>query len=159
MRSDRLFAVDPGTDRSAWVLFEDGRPVDYGTKDNPDMVRWLSLMDPDDKTVLVVEMIACYGQRVGREVFETCVQIGRMLQAHRWLSHRITRKEVTGLVCPGVAKPNDASVRAALIDRYGPGKAKAVGTKKAPGPLHGIKGDEWAALAVGVAWMERKAEK
>lgn len=154
---DYLLAIDPGTHRSAWVLFRDGVPVDYGTKDNPDMLRWVLLLCPDDKVVMVVEMIACYGQRVGSEVFETCVHIGRLLQAHRWLSHRIIRKEVTGLICPGVAKPNDASVRAALIERYGPGKARAVGTTKQRGPLFGMKGDEWAALAVGVAWLDRLA--
>lgn len=150
-------AIDPGTERSAWVLFEDGKPLDYGTKDNADMVRWVSMLDPDERTVMVVEMIACYGQRVGSEVFETCVHIGRLLQAHRSSSHRITRKEVTAAICPGVAKPNDASVRAALIERFGPGKDKAVGRKATPGPLYGLKGDEWQALAVAVAWSERKS--
>jgi hypothetical protein len=27
---------------------------------------------------------------------------------------------------------------------------KAIGTKKAPGPLYGLKGDEWSALAVAL---------
>jgi len=37
-----------------------------------------------------------------------------------------------------------------LIDRYGTTRAAAVGNKKTPGPLYGISGHKWAALAVGV---------
>jgi hypothetical protein len=37
-----------------------------------------------------------------------------------------------------------------LLDRFGPGREVAVGTKRAPGPLYGIKGDEWSALAVAL---------
>jgi hypothetical protein len=40
-------------------------------------------------------------------------------------------------------RAKDANIRQALIDKLG-----AVGTKKAPGPLYGISGHLWAALAV-----------
>ncbi len=54
----------------------------------------------------------------------------------------------------GVRKGTDADVREALIDRYGGDRETAVGRKANPGPLHGIARDMWAALAVGVAWIE-----
>lgn len=151
-----ILAIDPGTERSAWCLLADGVPEDYGTKANADMLRWLRLFDDDQRHFLVIEQVACYGQRVGREVFETVFWSGRFAQAYPWGFERITRKEVTGLICPGVQRPNDASVRAALIDRFGPGRAKAVGLKKTPGPLFGMSGDEWQALAVAVAWNEKQ---
>jgi len=47
-------------------------------------------------------------------------------------------------------RAKDANIRQALIDRYGPGKALAVGLKATPGPLYGLTGDCWSALAVAV---------
>jgi hypothetical protein len=51
------------------------------------------------------------------------------------------------------AKAKDSNVRQALIDLFG-GKENAIGTKKTPGPLYGISGDVWAALAVAVTWYD-----
>jgi hypothetical protein len=51
-------------------------------------------------------------------------------------------------------RANDANIRAALIDRFGPGKDKAVGRKATPGPLFGLKGDEWSALAIALTAHE-----
>jgi hypothetical protein len=51
-------------------------------------------------------------------------------------------------------KAKDANIRQALIDIYG-GNDKAIGNKKTPGPLYGIKGDLWAALAVAVTFGRR----
>lgn len=36
-----------------------------------------------------------------------------------------------------------------------PGKEKAIGKKATPGPLYGVVGDEWAALAVAVTWWDQ----
>ena len=69
--------------------------------------------------------------------------------------YRIPRKEVVTALC-GSSKANDASVRQALIDRYG-GKEKAIGKKKAPGPLYGVTKDVWSALAVAIVWQDRRA--
>ena len=54
----------------------------------------------------------------------------------------------------GDSRAKDPNIRQALIDRYG-GKEQAIGTKHLPGPLHAIVRDVWAALALGVAWLER----
>jgi hypothetical protein len=34
-------------------------------------------------------------------------------------------------------------------------KDRAIGKKKSPGPLYGIKGDQWAALAVALCLGDR----
>ena len=98
---------------------------------------------------LAVEMIASYGMPVGREVFETCVFIGRLLQ--QWYqthppstAQLVYRKDVKMHLC-GSPRAKDAHIRQALLDKLGP-----VGTKKEKGPLYGVKSHAWAALAVAV---------
>jgi hypothetical protein len=95
---------------------------------------------------------------VGAEVFETCVWAGRFIE--RWYRNprrpthlRVYRRDVKLHLC-GSMRAKDANVRQALIDRYGPGKEKAIGRKAAPGPLYGISGDCWAALGVAVTAAE-----
>ena len=70
----------------------------------------------------------------------------------------ISRREVKLHVC-GRSAATDADVRAALIDRFGPGKEKAIGKKASPGPLYGIKSHMWSALALAVTFHERREEK
>ncbi len=147
----RILAIDPGNELSAWCYW-DGRPEQAGKSPNADLLETLSEHDPEAYDMLAIEMIASYGMAVGREVFDTCVWIGRFWEA--WSRHGghvrlIYRKDVKLHHCQ-TTRANDANIRAALIDRFGPGKIAAIGTKKAPGPLYGIKGDEWAALAVAL---------
>jgi hypothetical protein len=66
----------------------------------------------------------------------------------------ISRKDVKQHLC-GTVRATDADVRDALIHRFGPGKEKAVGKKKTPGPLYGVKGHGWAALAVAVTLADK----
>lgn len=110
---------------------------------------------------LVVEMIACYGMPVGKEVFETVFWIGRFIQCwfengshHKSIPARIYRQDVKLHLCKS-PRANDATIRAALIDRFGPGKERAIGKKKTPGPLYGVKGDVWAALALAVTFADK----
>ena len=60
---------------------------------------------------------------------------------------RIGRKAVKIHLC-GSMRAKDPNIRQALIDRYG--GSSAIGRKATPGPLYGVAGDVWAALAVAV---------
>ena len=147
----RIFAVDPGNELSAWCELSDGVLQDCGKE--PNVVLLKRLREMPASATLAVEMIASYGMPVGREVFETCLWIGRFIEAWERGGGRYTlvyRRDVKLFHCESV-RATDANIRAALIDRYGPGKEKAIGTKKTPGPLYGLKGDEWSALAVALA--------
>jgi len=89
---------------------------------------------------------------VGREVFETVLWIGRFVEAWNVRGRQhvlIYRRDVKLFHCEH-QRATDSNIRAALIDRYGPGKLKAIGNKKAPGPLYGFKGDHWSALAIAL---------
>lgn len=151
-----LYAIDPGTTYSAIVGIRDGKVVAASKQLNLEVLDIL-LRNPLGADHIAVEMVACYGLPVGAEVFETVLWIGRYIQAWGKPHTQVFRKDVKMHLC-GQTKAKDANVRQALIDRCGPGKDKAIGTKKNPGPLYGISGDVWAALAVGVTWWDTKGK-
>lgn len=156
----QLIAIDPGPEQSAYVVWDGSAVIEKGKEPNSEVLLRVQEAVHDGMPV-VIEMIACYGMAVGAEVFETCVWIGRYVQASDFemgpLAARITRLKVKNHLCHS-SKANDANIRQALIDRFG-GKEKAIGKKSAPGPLFGVSGDMWAALAVAVTWLDQNLGK
>lgn len=160
-----ILAIDPGCTDSAFVLYDVDarRPVWFSKLSNEKLLgicrEHVSIGDADVRFQhLAVEMIASYGMPVGREVFETCLWIGRFLEAWRGPHSLVYRKDVKLHLC-GTFRAKDPHVRQALIDRFGPGKPAAIGTRKQPGPLYGVAADVWSALAVAVTWGECNYEK
>lgn len=165
-----ILAIDPGNERSAAVVLNDeSRPVEFWIEPNQEVLRrvkalssiWPMRHVPNQPVHLqpvhlAIEMIASYGMPVGAEVFDTCVWIGRFVQAWSAPYTLVYRRDVKMFLC-GNNAAKDSNIRQALIDRYG-GKERAIGKKKAPGPLYGIHEDVWAALAVGVTWRETRAK-
>lgn len=160
-----IYALDPGYEQSALVLLtDDGTPrprMNYAVQlPNEAILEVLEntadvFVDAatEPQSTLVIESIESYGMPVGREVFETVFWSGRFAQAWGFDVARVPRRTVKLTLC-GSPKANDATIRQALIDRYGPTKAQAIGLKASPGPLYGLKADLWQALAVGVTWLE-----
>ena len=138
-----ILAIDPGFDKTAWLRFDGLTIHERGITPNAEMRPVLTAYRYDQP---VIEMIASYGMPVGKEVFETCVWIGRFIEMLEE-AERIFRRDVKLNLC-GSTRAKDANVRQALLDRLGP-----QGTKKNPGPTYGISKDLWAALGVAVtAW-------
>lgn len=155
-----ILAIDPGTTQSGWALFDGERVEDSGVMSNESLLDSLEKM-PDNGATLAIEMIASYGMAVGREVFETCVWIGRFQQA--WHTPDgvkfVYRRDVKLHLC-GTSKAKDANVRQAVIDlfpRVGGGKTPQIGTKSQPGPLYGVTSHAWPALAVAITASARAA--
>lgn len=154
----RVLAVDPGPLQSAVVAIGVASQagdisIELKAICPNDRVR-ATLLAESPSSIVAIEMIASYGMPVGREVFATCVEIGRMIEARSGREGSapvllIPRLEVKLAVCRS-PRANDASVRAALLDRIGPR-----GTKREPGPTYGVRADMWAALGVAVAALER----
>lgn len=156
-----IWACDPGTLQSALVVVD----VSHVYK-QPIVVEACTVLNaallPRLETAplgstLVIEGMESFGMPVGYEVLETCVWIGRFLQC--WPNpnaHRLTRRQVKLHLC-GSMQANDAHVRTTLLDRFGPGKELAIGTTKRRGPLYGLKGHEFSALAVAMTWIETHA--
>jgi hypothetical protein len=152
----RVLAIDPGTVKSAWCSYGgDDKPLFFGIEANDAFARRVKEQSALDD-VVAIEMIASYGMAVGCEVFETCVWIGRFMEQFGGEgglpSVRVFRRDVKTHLCNS-AKAKDANIRQALIDRFG-GSA-AIGKKATPGPLYGVAGDVWAALAVAVTYADK----
>jgi hypothetical protein len=159
MISGTVIAVDPGPERSAIVHYDPRSKavLESFYEDNASALKLLrEAPGVPFYPKLAIEMIASYGMPVGKEVFETCVWIGRFIGA--WeprIWKLIYRKDVKLHLC-GSVRAKDGNVRAALLDKFGAYTAR--GTKKSPGPLYGISGDKWAALAVAVTWAETRSD-
>ncbi len=141
--SKTVVGVDPGTDKSAFAEFDGSEVVSFGLWENEHLLSH-PLWQEDH---VFVEMIASFGMAVGASVFETCVFIGRCVQAANTAGGNVTRvfrKDLKLHLCQS-PRAKDANVRQALLDRIG-----VQGTKKNQGPTYGIKSHEWAALAVAV---------
>jgi hypothetical protein len=152
----RVLAIDPGPTHSAILGLDTttGRVLpDFGYMENGDVVDVLRGLARSDLTgCIVIEKIEGMGMAVGAETFETVYWSGRFAEAARPLTvERVTRRAVKLHLC-GSMRAKDANVRQALIDRYGGATAK--GTKKKPGPLYGVSGDVWSALAVAVTYAD-----
>lgn len=154
MNDKTVLAIDPGTTESGWCLYrQDGAVLGSGVKPNDIMLMEIRQSYAEE---LAIEMVASYGMAVGREVFETCVWIGRFKQAWKYPDsvRLVYRKDVKLHLC-GTCKAKDANIRQALIDLFG-GSA-AIGKKASPGPLYGVKSHAWPALAVAITATEGNA--
>lgn len=141
-----VYAIDPGPVKSACVIWDikDNEIVQCDILPNAEILELIyelrGLLREDE--LFAIEMIASYGMPVGAEVFETCVWIGRFIEAVGQPVELVKRLNIKVHHC-GSTKAKDSNIRQALIDKYG-----APGTKKAPGVTYGLKADMWAAFAL-----------
>jgi hypothetical protein len=148
-----IIAIDPGTTESAILEWDGNRILMAEIWPNNLCRDWVK--DAGPGRILVVEMVACYGMAVGKEVFETCLFIGRIQECairNTLLDNfkLVYRRDVKLHHC-GSARAKDANIRQALIDKYG-----APGTKKAPGRTYGLKSHLWAAFALATYASETR---
>jgi hypothetical protein len=148
-----ILAIDPGNIESAYCLInkETYEPIEFGKIENDELRYKIIEGDFGYYHDFAIEMIASYGMAVGKEVFDTCVWIGRFIEASRTLHPRyIYRKDVKMNLCNSM-KAKDSNIIQALIDRFG-----VVGTKKNKGFFYGFKADIWSAYAVGVTYLDKE---
>jgi hypothetical protein len=152
-----LLSIDPGTDKSGWVILEDGRVSSSDVSPNAGVLELVSRWNEG----LAIEMIAGMGMAVGQTTFDTCVWIGRFQQAYFRPDavQFVYRRDVKLHLC-GNSRAKDPNIRQALLDmfpRTGGGKTPQVGTKAMPGPLYGVSSHAWSALAVAVTATAQRA--
>lgn len=153
----RLLAIDPGNTQSAYCMMdEDYRVIAAAKVANDEVIRYIyaHAMEIDH---IVVEMIACYGMKVGAEVFETCVMVGKIERTaeQKEIPHsRVLRVEEKLCICHDT-NAKDSNIRAGLIERFAVhDKKRGTGTKKNPDHFYGISKDMWAAFAVGTVYLD-----
>jgi hypothetical protein len=141
-----VLGIDPGPTESAYCYITLEQAVNAANKTgNEGLIEMVRSSAPSTGHV-AIESIQSYGMLVGREVFDTCFMIGRLIQVCK--DHGIPftlypRPEYTRRIC-GVGKINDAVLRQALLLRFG-------GDRKGE-PLYALKGctDKRSAYAVAV---------
>jgi len=146
-----ILAIDPGPTECGFALLSGRRVLESGVFGLHEMLAALRGTCTSPETRVAVEMIASYGMPVGAEVFQTCVNIGRMVEtcAERGREVQLVTRHAVKMHLCGNTRAKDANIRAALIDAWG-GKSAAIGRKGSAGPLYGVKSHAWAALAVAV---------
>lgn len=155
---NHILAIDPGNMHSAfcYVSTEDFRPIRFGKVENSELKRLIHL--DDSRCAAAIEMVASYGMPVGREVFETCVWIGRFAAELESFSRPVRfvyRKDVKLELC-AMPTAGDANIRRALIDRFAEHDLRTgKGTKKNPDWFYGFHDDIWAAYAVAVTYIDQ----
>jgi hypothetical protein len=143
-------AVDPGTEQSAFVVWNGKEVYAHATVPNEVLLTQYIAGAANLTDILALERVESFGMAVGKETFATVFWSGRFAQA--WTPKpfvELGRREVKLHLC-GTSRATDSNIRMALLDRFGP-----VGTKSAKGLLYGLKGHEFAALAVAVTYWDQ----
>jgi hypothetical protein len=172
--------VDPGTNKSGFVLFDNvDDKIIFSSELENEIVRSILRVEgdfpriPDVETweAFFIEDIESMGLVVGKSTFQTVKWIGRFVEAYEYSTRKksieILRGDEKITLCGARTFVNpktgsrkavtDANIKSAVIDRFlplGGGKIPQVGTKKEPGPLYGVKGHCWQALAVLITGLE-----
>lgn len=149
-----ILAIDPGNIESAYVLMDENtlKPIEFSKVKNELLLGFLYGDRFTKANYFAIEMIASYGMAVGKEVFDTCVWIGRFYEAIEQMNCKeptyIYRKDEKMNLC-GTMKAKDSNIIQALKDRFGD-----KGTKRLPGWFYGFKKDIWQAYSVGVTYHD-----
>lgn len=154
-----ILAIDPGNTESGYALIQMPKfqLLDFGKVDNELLLKDIPIL-AEQADCFAIEMVASYGMAVGKDVFETCVWIGRFIQQSSIQHNFVYRKDEKLCLC-GSLKAKDGNIRQALIDRYATFDFKSgKGTKKNPDTFYGVSKDVWQAIAVGVTYYEKENE-
>jgi Holliday junction resolvasome RuvABC endonuclease subunit len=139
-----IIGIDPGSAETAYCIVRDDLTISCADKlPNGEFIYFLRRCGV---SAVAVEGIQSYGMAVGREVFDTCYMVGRILQTSEDLNLPVSiynRPEYSKSIC-GVGKVTDAVLRSSLMARFG-------GDKKGEA-LHLLKGnsDKRSAFAIAV---------
>lgn len=151
-----ILGIDPGTAHCGWVLWEtelQGGCVVVSGDDTVDaMLLRINLVHSlDPSTVVVIERVQSTGQ-AGADLLQTAEIVGRLQQRALDRGHRVAlvyRREVLAALDVTGKGSRDTLVSQRLKEMFPAGK----GTKANPGPLYGLSGHAWQALAVAVALL------
>lgn len=161
----KVLAIDPGNTESGFILWDGKTVLAKGKVSNKDILYEIKdKLNFDPSIYVAIEMVASYGMPVGKEVFETCVWIGRFYQASFMITKRVElvyRKDIKLHIC-GVTKAKDSNIICALVDRFGNrniyGKY-GKGTIKNKGLFFGFSADVWQAFALAAYYYDNYLKK
>ena len=142
----KIIAIDPGPEKSAWVMWNTDTHDFYGARMGIDLLSdsvYGAHIDVQADLV-AIEFPQSYGINAGLSLFLTAYRAGRLAEVLSGVAPVALygRPSVKGQI----GGRNDAEIRRSLQMRHGEAKK---GKK-----LYGVKSDIWAALALAVALDE-----
>lgn len=159
-----ILAIDPANIESGFVLTDNNlKVIEKGKIKNEELAEKIRMdkfwydSKEDEEDYIAIEMIASYGLAVGKEVFDTCVWIGRFIEAiPNGIEPTLIYRQDEKLNLCGSKRAKDTNIRQALIDRFAKHDLKnGKGTKKNQDWFYGFKADMWAAYAVAVTFYDK----
>lgn len=167
-----ILGIDPGNKQSGFVTVsydqKGSKIVECGVIQNE------ILLDKLGRTTahtIAIEWIQAMGMAVGKEVFETCMWVGRFAERAKGTQTLFPSGEFPPpspekirLVAPnviliprvqlkvhhcGTSRATDGNIAQSLRDKYG-----EKGTKKEPGYFYGMASHAWQAFAAAAMLME-----
>ena len=151
-----ILGIDPGCELSAYCFcnYDTLKPVSFGKVDNETIMSDV-LPQINDYAIecVAIEHMQGYNMPVGKEVFETCYFIGRMLERIAHIQSKVKilpiyRKDEKIAIC-GNLKANDTIIRHTLIDMFAQHDLKnGKGTKNNKDWFWDFKADVWSAYAI-----------
>jgi len=176
MKAGRILAIDPGPTASGVVVLDLGMLLAGPRGFVPTVIEH----DPAETVLRIRERTRemewlCAVVVEGWESYAGGKK-GRPLGADAWGTIRVIGRceemaDRQGVPCTIITRPEAARILAgarnasepqvyeacrACYPATGGGKDGRRGVKHAPGPLYGVRGHAWSALAVGLAWYLRE---
>lgn len=144
-----ILGIDPGSSKSAFVLWNNKTIPEKGILPNEQMLDFLDAMWREPVTLAIESMN--HITKGGKAIIDTLLWAGQFYHAWQGEKALVERYKVTlALTKKNPSKESDKLVRASLIARFGP-----PGTKKNPNPItYGLHTHLYSALAVAVVWMD-----
>lgn len=173
---NRIVAIDPGEAKSGYLILVNGETIfEHGIVENEDMIGILrSILHSrgECSVVVVIERVMAY-RGIFQQAIDTAVVAGRLVQVCDdegivpILVPRATIRAWCGRHRDG--KIGDREVREEMIEVWGPPAfrmtdeeqrhlTKGKRRRSRPGPTHGIKADEWSALALAT-WYAKGGDR
>jgi len=149
MKMKKILAIDPGSNLSAYVVYDGTKIHKHGIIENLKLEKLIENLKID---FVLVEMFQNYGTKAnaGASVFNACRWIGRFEKTSLTKGVGfllVFRKTIVSHHC-GLATANDSKVREAILKKY------PKGTKKKPLVTYGLIKDEWQAFALASFYFE-----
>jgi hypothetical protein len=154
-----VLGIDPGPEFSGVVVYDcEGKAVMVADKsaDVAAVLGAVSKWAPGEDVVVAIERMQSYGI-AGGSLLDTARTAGRLEQRALDCGATVVllyRREVLKALDVTGKGNRDSLVRQRMIEIHGGTTEAAVGKKANQGPLYGVSGHAWQALAVAVAAAE-----
>lgn len=159
-----IAAVDPGEKESGYVLLSDDlRVLQATTWPNAQLLKEIAAVRASlARASLAIELSRPFlMQRAGQkgaffpsQLLHQAAWAGIFAASGELEDVSFYDRRAVKLQLLGRTNGGDAEIRQALIARYGGTRADAIGVKAKQGPLYGVTGDAWAALALAITHAE-----